>query len=59
MDEPALEGISVPKDKKDLANGVLAALKSMAEDGTYVDILSKYGLQDGAVDISEMEIQSK
>jgi hypothetical protein len=31
----------------------------MAEDGTYVDILSKYGLQDGAVDVSEMEIQSK
>jgi polar amino acid transport system substrate-binding protein len=57
--EIANEGISVPKDKKDLANGVLAALKSMAEDGTYVDILSKYGLQDGAVDISEMEIQSK
>jgi len=57
--EIANEGISVPKDKKDLANGVLAALKSMAEDGTYVDILSKYGLQDGAVDVSEMEIQSK
>jgi polar amino acid transport system substrate-binding protein len=57
--EIANEGISVPKDKKDLANGVLAALKSMAEDGTYLDILSKYGLQDGAVDVSEMEIQSK
>jgi polar amino acid transport system substrate-binding protein len=59
--EIANEGISVSKDasKKDLANGVLAALKSMAADGTYVDILSKYGLQDGAVDASEMEIQSK
>jgi polar amino acid transport system substrate-binding protein len=59
--EIANEGISVSKDpaKKDLANGILAALKSMAEDGTYVDILSKYGLQDGAVDVSEMEIQSK
>ena len=59
--EIANEGISVSKDpaKKDLANGILAALKSMAEDGTYVDILSKYGLQEGAVDVSEMEIQSK
>jgi polar amino acid transport system substrate-binding protein len=59
--EIANEGISVSKDpsKKDLASGILAALKSMAEDGTYVDILSKYGLEDGAVDVSEMEIQSK
>jgi polar amino acid transport system substrate-binding protein len=59
--EVANEGISVAKDasKKDLANGILAALKSMAEDGTYIDILTKYGLEDGAVDVSEMEIQSK
>jgi polar amino acid transport system substrate-binding protein len=59
--EVANEGISVAKDesKKDLANGIVAALKSMAEDGTYVNILSKYGLQDGAVDVSEMEIRSK
>ena len=59
--EIANEGISVSKDptKKDLANGILAALKSMADDGSYVDILSKYGLQDGAVDASAMEIQSK
>lgn len=59
--EIANEGISVPKDpaKKDLANGILAALKSMADDGTYVEILKKYGLQDGAVDASEMKIQSK
>jgi polar amino acid transport system substrate-binding protein len=53
------EGISVPKDKRGLADGVLAALKSMADDGTYVDILTKYGLQDGAVDVSEMEVQTK
>ena len=57
--EIANEGISVPQGKDGLANGVLAALKSMAEDGTYVDILSKYGLEDGAVDVSEMEIQKK
>jgi polar amino acid transport system substrate-binding protein len=59
--EIANEGISVLKDpaKKDLANGILTALKSMVDDGTYGDILSKYGLEDGAVDASEMEIQTK
>jgi polar amino acid transport system substrate-binding protein len=57
--EIANEGISVPKDKTGLADGVLAALKSMADDGKYVEILTKYGLEDGAVDVSEMEIVKK
>jgi polar amino acid transport system substrate-binding protein len=57
--EIANEGISVPKDKGGLAAGVLAALKSMADDGTYVEILKKYGLEDGAVDTSEMKIVTK
>jgi polar amino acid transport system substrate-binding protein len=57
--EEANEGISVPKDKTGLADGVLAALKSMAQDGTYKAILAKYGLEDGAVDVSDMEVQSK
>src|SRR6185503_19614330 len=52
--EEANEGISVPKDKQGLADAVLAALKSMADDGTYTEILGKYGLEDGAVDVSEM-----
>ena len=54
--EVANEGISVPKDKKGLADAVVAALKSMADDGTYLEILTKYGLEDGAVEVSEMEI---
>jgi polar amino acid transport system substrate-binding protein len=54
--EIANEGISVPKDKTGLADAVVAALKSMADDGTYLDILTTYGLQDGAVDVAEMEI---
>jgi polar amino acid transport system substrate-binding protein len=57
--EIANEGISVPKDKTGLADGVLAALKSMAEDGKYLEILTKYGLEDGAVDASEMKIVKK
>jgi polar amino acid transport system substrate-binding protein len=57
--EIANEGISVPKDKKGLADGILAALKSMADDGKYAEILGTYGLEDGAVDVSEMEIVKK
>jgi polar amino acid transport system substrate-binding protein len=57
--EVANEGISVPKDKKGLADAVVAALKSMADDGTYLEILTKYGLEDGAVEVSEMEIVKK
>ena len=49
--DPALEGISVPNDDahKDLRDGVQKALISMINDGTYTTILSKYGVQSGAV----------
>jgi polar amino acid transport system substrate-binding protein len=57
--EIADEGISVPKDKEGLADAVVAALQSMANDGTYLEILTKYGLEDGAVDVSDMEIVTK
>ena len=57
--EEAQEGISVPKDKKGLADAVVAALKSMAADGKYAEILGKYGLEDSAVDESEMKIHTK
>jgi polar amino acid transport system substrate-binding protein len=43
------EGISVSKDKPALEAGVKAALQSMIDDGTYLTILKKYGVQDDAV----------
>jgi polar amino acid transport system substrate-binding protein len=54
--EIANEGISVPKDRNGLADAVVTALKSMMDDGTYLEILTKYGLQEGAVDPSEVKI---
>ncbi|HTI29668.1 MAG TPA: ABC transporter substrate-binding protein [Methylomirabilota bacterium] len=54
--EVAQEGISVPKDKAELAAAVVAALTSMEADGTYLEILTKYGLEDGAVAASEMKV---
>lgn len=58
--EIALEGISVPKDDAHagLRDGILAAFKSMVEDGTYLEILETYGLQDGAIEADQVEIQS-
>lgn len=57
--EIADEGISVPKDKEGLAAAVVAALQSMANDGKYLEILTTYGLQDGAVDVGDMELMTE
>ena len=48
---PALEGISVQKDDahKDLRLGVQQALVAMINDGTYLTILKKYGVDSSAV----------
>jgi polar amino acid transport system substrate-binding protein len=45
----AVQGISVPKDKPDLRDGVAAALHAMMADGTYHAILAKYGVAGGSV----------
>jgi len=56
--EVALEGISVAKDHKELGDAVAAALLSMVNDGTYVQILTKYGLQDSAVTADEVVVKT-
>jgi polar amino acid transport system substrate-binding protein len=47
----ALEGISVPNDAghADLSKAVQTALVSLINDGTYLEVLKKYGLESGAV----------
>jgi polar amino acid transport system substrate-binding protein len=55
--EPASQGISVPCGAADctsaplspLGEAVKAALKSMMDDGTYMKILTKWNMTDGAV----------
>jgi polar amino acid transport system substrate-binding protein len=51
----AKEGISVPKDKTALRDGVKAALLSMINDGTYLTILKKYGDDSGAIPASDIK----
>ena len=46
---PAAEGISLPQKHPGLLAAVVTALKSMMDDGTYTQILTKYGIQDGGI----------
>ena len=56
--EVVQEGISVPQAKKGLSAAVVAALKSMMADGTYANILDKYGLKSYGVQESDVAVQS-
>ncbi|PPK98712.1 polar amino acid transport system substrate-binding protein [Kineococcus xinjiangensis] len=43
-------GIVIPKDQPELAEAVAEALKALEEDGTYAQVLQKWGNEDGAID---------
>lgn len=45
--EHAPEGISVTKNHTELRDAIKAALKSMIDDGTYLQILTKWGVESG------------
>lgn len=53
--QPIKAGISVPKDKTGLHDAVKAALLSMVNDGKYLEILKKYGVDNGAVQASDVK----
>ncbi|MEB4614984.1 ABC transporter substrate-binding protein [Leucobacter sp. M11] len=42
-------GFATEKDS-DMTKAIQAALQSMMDDGTYLDILSEWGVEDGAID---------
>lgn len=43
-------GIAVGKDSGTLKDALAKALQSMIDDGTYAEILTKWGVEDGAID---------
>lgn len=43
-------GIVVPKDDTEFGEAIAAAFESMEEDGTYEEILKKWGNESGAID---------
>jgi len=55
----AKEGISVPKDHPALRDAVVKALTSMISDGTYMKILKKYGVEDGALTAADIKPVTK
>jgi len=52
--EEAIEGVSVAKNHTHLRDGVKAAILAMIADGSYADILKKWGVQDGALTADEV-----
>ena len=42
-------GYVVPKADTDLANAIVAGLKSLDTDGTYAKVLSNWGVDQGAI----------
>jgi polar amino acid transport system substrate-binding protein len=57
--QPAFEGISVPQTSKALTAAVQQALVNMINDGTYTTILTKYGVQTGAVTAADAATLNK
>jgi polar amino acid transport system substrate-binding protein len=51
---PAPVGISVAKTNTGLRDAVKTALISMIEDGTYLEILTKYHIESGAVTVEQV-----
>lgn len=43
-------GYVVPLENTELAEAIVAALESLEEDGTYLEILTDWGVEDGAID---------
>lgn len=54
MYDSAPYGIALPKGSAEFADAVLAALNSLMEDGTYDEILQKWGAEAGAIDTPEI-----
>ena len=44
-------GYVVPQDEKPLADAIVAALKSLDQDGNYKKVLESWGVQDGAISV--------
>jgi polar amino acid transport system substrate-binding protein len=53
--DPAPTGMAFPKESADLAKAVQAALQKLVDDGTYREILDRYGLGQGAITKAEVD----
>ena len=44
----------MPKDQGDYTKAVQGAVQKLIDDGTYLEILTKWGVQGGAITTSEV-----
>lgn len=51
-------GVVIAKDELEFAKAVQGAIDALIKDGTYLQILEKWGLQDGAITASELNPSS-
>jgi polar amino acid transport system substrate-binding protein len=47
---PSIKGIAVRKEDKQLRDAIQAALTKLSQDGTYQEVLKKWGFPNGAID---------
>ena len=43
-------GYVVAKDQADFAQAIADAVQSLIDDGTYTEVLTRWGVEDGAID---------
>jgi polar amino acid transport system substrate-binding protein len=43
-------GYVIPKDQTDFAQAVADAVQALIDDGTYTQVLGRWGVEDGAID---------
>ncbi len=54
MSDAAPFGIALPKDGS-MTKAIQAAMQSLMDDGTYLKILTRWGVQDGAIDTATID----
>ena len=54
ISDAAPYGYAVPKDQGDYTEAVRGAVQKLIDDGTYLSILTLWGVEDGAVTTSEV-----
>lgn len=52
--DPVYAGIIFPKESSQLRDAIQATLQAMMDDGTYLEIMKKYGVENNAIDTAKV-----
>ena len=56
--DPVYAGMIFPKDSTQLRDAIQATLQAMMDDGTYLEIMKKYGVENTAIDTAKINAAS-